>query len=642
MYRTTRRRILRDGLITTGLSIAANYRIAARAANLGGDPTDLPFIDRFGPVGTVDDTATFNVAAQSGEPFRLRARSYNVGGPVTINPDLFVMRGIAGASRILCNGLEQGFWFRLRSTGIIDVHGVVWDGGGRSTGSAPGAIEISGSPEQCALRSCGVLRGSGAAGLLVYLTPAGSDDLRLVLEQIEAGSNVGSGIWIEHAVNVVCSGLRLHDNGANGVRLNRFADRAGMPIQRVTVRDSFAWRNGNAGFYVGAYNEGGAGQPTIAGPNVPDAVDVDLGNLFAWHNGGYGIAVQGQRVHVSDCHTSNNGRDGGIDCNALHCEIHDCIVQDERGFGIDIGGSSYVDVARCRVMNVDGVGLNVGGSHMVTGSGNEVMNCTREAIYVANVEYGGGQWLQYRCSGIQLIDTTIDISRMKSQYAIVVPDGAQGILFDGLEVTAMPTAGSASALTPVSVLYAVTDTIAVRRARFNGNAKVSVIPSAGILTIPDMAETVVLPPKPQIITKVQTNTAKVVGSSGIAWIIVTNAGAGYAPDSTTAKLTGDGDIDSVGKLVPQVWLGNGGQVMGIQAPRPGNGFTRAGVELSGRGSGAAAKVQIGVPIPRDRRLRIIFPSGGRLAGDLPSLELRRDNVVELMEFEGRWIVAYHG
>lgn len=631
------RRVTRRGVLAGVAAGAAALGVRPAWALAPSAEAARP-IESFGKVGGADDTATFEAAARSGEPFRLAGRSYRVAGPVRIHAGVFAMYGVPGVTRILCAGAGKGAWFQLDSTGVVDVEGVIWDGDGRAGADAPGMVVLSGAPRWLSLRRVGVMRSTGAAGLLLSLDAEGkAEPAALDLREIEAGHNAGAGIWVEHAASLLASGLRLHDNKAAGIRFNRFANRAGTPVRRVVLRDSFAWGNGGAGFAVGVYNEAPGGQAKVAGPNLADAEDVDLAGLFAWGNGGYGVAVQGQHVRLAGSRTWRNGPHGGVVANARRCRIVGCTVRDEREFGIDAGGSDEVDVSDCRVLDIAGTGLNLGGGRLITGSGNQVLGCTGKAVHVADVEFGGGAWLQYRARRLVLRDTTVDLARMAAGPAVFVEAGAREVLLDGLEL--VDTAGRTH--DPATLVVALTDSIRIRRARLEGAARFPVAPEGGVLTVPDIAEAVVLPGQNVTLTAVRTHSMALVGD-GIAWIRVTAPGRGYTARDTTAMLSGDGDVAAVGRLVPQVWAGRGGELVGIGVPHPGRGFRRATVTIQGRGQGARAEVQVGLPLPRERRLTLIFPGGGRLGGSLPNVTVGRDGVVSLLELDGRWIVADHG
>ncbi len=626
----------------SALGLAASWALATPArAQLAAPPptdtlTDAPFIDSFGPVGGADDTPTFAAALRSGAPFRLRPRSYRIAGPLIAQNVPVIIHGTPGATRLVGTGLATGIWFAINTNAVIDIDGITFDGNGAKTGSGVGMLVITGSPTSCSLRRCAVMRASNAAGLLISVATDGPDDPLLVLDQVEAGGNAGEGIWLEHGVNAQMTALRLHTNKASGLRCHRFANRVGSPIRRIVVRDSFAWRNGLAGFAIGTYNEAPGGQPVVLGPSLPDVVDVTLASLFAWNNTGYGIFADADDVRVSGCRTRSNGENGGICANARRCTIDDCQVSDERGFGIDTGGSYEVAITRCRVATIAGTGLNPGGSYMTTGSDNHITGCTGAAIAIWNTEYGGGAWLQFQANHVRFSNTTIDISRLAGGHAIVVRDGARNVVLDGLDIVSNAADGK-PAPGPERVLYAATAAIRVTNARFNGASRFLVTPTAGVLDIPDIAETVFLPAGNQALTRIQTATAASVGT-GIGWITVTTTGRGYDA-TTTATLEGDGDIAAVGKLVPNVWTGGGGRLIGFRLPRPGRGFTRASVRLAGPGTGAVVAVQIGIPIPAERRLLLVFPGGGKLSGSLPPITVPPGGTVALMEFNGAWIAA---
>jgi hypothetical protein len=283
------------------------------------------------------------------------------------------------------------------------------------------------------------------------------------------------------------------------------------------------------------------------------------------------------------------------------------------------------------VSDIDGAGFNPGGAVKVTGRGNRVSGCTGPAFSIWNNEWGGG-WFPYTLAHVHFIETTIDISRMGNRHAIEVRDGGLDVVFDGLDVTTRAGQG------PESVVYAQAREIAFRRTRFNGASQLPVRPQGGVLTVPDMAETVILPAGSQSLTAIRTVTAALIGN-GIGWISVSDPGRGYDPLHSAAALEGDGQVAAVGKLVPCIWTGGGGQLVGFRVPSPGSGFTRAAVRMSGPGGGAKIEVHIGVPIPAGKRLRLLFPGGGQLGGTLPPARVNQGGMVDLLENGGRWVLA---
>jgi hypothetical protein len=618
------------------IAAAAARRALAQAA----PPTDVPFIESFGPVGSADDTATFNVALRSGKPFRLHDRSYSLAGPLTNAGAPVSMHGVPGATRLVCKGLDTGNWFTLETKAATAIDGIIWDGSGAHTGKGVGMVTISGSPTAFALRRCAFVNAANPAALLVIMDQDGADMPLAAFEDIEASGNAGSGIWIEHGVNLSMTGLRLHDNKGSGLRAMRFNNRAGGPIRRIIVRDSIATRNGEAGFALGTYNQAPGGSPPVLGPDLPDVVDTLLSNLSASDNGGYGVVAQGQNLHVIGCRTSRNGPNGGIVANSLHSTIEACEVTDERAFGIDTGGSREVTLLRNTVINIDGAGLNPGGSVRVTGKDNRIVGCTGPAISLWNTEFGGGGWLAGHTEHCRFTNTVIDLSRMGNHFAVEVHDGPEDIVFDGIDFFSKPAAGH-PAWGPERAMFAAARTIRVTNARFNGATQLPGHVEAGILTFPDIAGTVVLPAAPAALTAIRTNSAAMVGT-GIGWISVSDPGAGYDPARSTAVLEGDGNPGSVGKVIPNIWTGGGGQLSGFRLERTGSGFTHASVRMSGPGSGARIAVQVGIPIPAERMLRLVFPAGGTLGGRLPAMTVPRNGTVVLKEASGAWVLAGGG
>ncbi len=615
-------------LALTRRSLFAFLPIAVVARAWSADP---PFIDDFGPVGAADDTATFNAALRSGKPFRLRGQNYRVAGPVSNNGAPVTVAGVPGRTRISCAGLASGTWFHLASKGDIDIDGVIWDGNGVRTGSDAGMVGISGEPPVLSIRRCGFLHATNPAGLVVSVNANGADSARGTIKDVEAAGGAGAGIWIEHGVNLELSALRLHDNKNSGIRCARYANRSGSVLRHIVLRDSRAWANGLGGFEVGTYNEAPGDGPAVLGPRLADVIEVTLQNLIATGNQGYGIAAYAENVRIIGCHTSENGEQGGIDVSSRHCLIESCEVTRERGFGIDTGGCEDIQLIANRVSNIDGAGFNPGGSIKVRGRGNRVSGCTGPAFSLGNNEWGGG-WFPYTLADVQFVDTTIDISRLGGRAAIEISDGGVDLLFDGLDVTGRADQRAER------VVYAQTRGITFQRCRFNGSTELPALPTAGMLTIPDMAESVVLPPSRQVVTSIRTASAAQVGS-GIGWISVSEPGSGYDPQRSVATLEGDGTVPAGSKLVPCIWGGGGGQLVGFRVSAPGSGFTRASVRMSGPGSGARIEVHIGVPIPAGKRLRLIFPGGGQLSGMLPHISVPPGGAVGLTESRGRWILA---
>ena len=177
----------RRGILTAGLAALAVPAAPQRPARaFSGDLADAPFIEAFGPVGTPDDTATFVAALNSGAPVRLRAATYRVRGPVRVRSPVVMMHGVPGLSRIVATGLDTGVWFRIESDGLVDFHGITWDGNGAATGNDVGAVAILGTPQTCGLRRCTIRRAINVAGLLLSHNLDGFDEPMLVLDEVQA------------------------------------------------------------------------------------------------------------------------------------------------------------------------------------------------------------------------------------------------------------------------------------------------------------------------------------------------------------------------------------------------------------------------------------------------------------------------
>lgn len=170
---------------------AAPGRLAIPEGDAAGPPAaaEISGIESFGPVGTSDDTATFNAWLRSGEPVRFGPQHYRVAGPLADTGAARVIGfGVPGRTVIeRPAGLPAVNWVVLnaRETWLA---GITWDMGGQSAGIGWGVVlgrnVVRARLEHCTFRNNRALQ--QGSGLVVYGPARREDPFRLEIIDCEA------------------------------------------------------------------------------------------------------------------------------------------------------------------------------------------------------------------------------------------------------------------------------------------------------------------------------------------------------------------------------------------------------------------------------------------------------------------------
>ena len=601
-------------------------------------------LEAFGSPNGSDWTGPINNALASNQPFSLQPATYLAEGDLinasTSYVGIFGIPGVSTIKRPTANSTSAGYI--TLSTSEIYIDGVIFDMGGPSAASPNwgayfgfvGTLRVS----RAAFQNH---QGGLGTGCLISANPSEPDRISCIFDDVMAINNLAHGIWVEHAAAALFRSLRCSSNGGQGFQAQRFSTRTGSEMKRLMVQTSQFFANGGAGLAIGNYAETGLSGGLIYGPDSPDVTEVVVETSQAWGNGTYGFVAQAERTRFSQLECDAGGTAGDYLVNARQTDLNDCTSANANGIAVDTGGSENVAVRRLRIIGAGGYGLNVGGCLDVMVDGADIQ-ANQYAITMFNPEQSGqGVPFPFRTQRARFRDIRVDMSNLNTLLcaaAVILADGPQDVAFDTIDFISNASTQNPTVLGAQYAISARTDTIKIERAKFNAAPLLPLTPSAGVLTVPDLCDLVALPAGATVST-VQTQTMATIGS-GIGWINVTSPGSGLigpvnqngqaVSGATTATLTGDGNIAGVGTLLVQVW---NGQLVGVHVPNASSGFTHASVTFSGPGTGMAATVQVGVPIPKNKRITLLFPGGGTLFGNA----VAAGGVMQLIEYNGGWL-----
>lgn len=571
---------------------------------LGIAASDPPYIDAFGAPSGSDWTLPLRTAMGAGVPFRLRPQTYLAAGDLnTGSATRLDMRGTPGLSIIRRPAPNAGSGIYFSSTAAtVWIDGVALDfGGNGSTGwgayfNSPTTLRIA--------RSAFLNAGTGGfgTGALIAAATAEPDVISAFLDDVEFSGNVGKGLWIEHAANVDLARLRIHGNGT-GFQAQRYDTRVGEPIKRLVLRDSWFWGNTGAGALIGQYNQaGGSGQ--VLGPDQPDVSEALIEGCYAWGNGGYGFALQAERLRLAGCQTDANGSLGEATINARFVDVDECTFANSQLFGLDTGGSKRVRVRNTRIVGAAHYGFNPGGCLDVETDGLLIEGCAGAISLYANEASGAGQFFPYLANAARFRNTRIDISAC-TLPPIIIRDRPFDVVFDGLDVASSSSAQNPTPLTLAQLMDVRADQVAMRNLRFNGRRRAT-LTAAATLVIPDAAtEAVVTGSTP--ITAIRTASMHAAVAE-VSYLEFTSGGAGLT--SCAATISGDG---TGAAFTIALW---NGAAVGSRRTAGGTGYTAATVGLVCNG-GATPPVftpRVGLPPPLEWSVDLYIADGCTVLG----------------------------
>jgi len=549
------------------VATAAGATTARTLANLAANAVS---IEDFGAVGdgVTDDSAALLAAIASGAPVRLGGKTYAITGECDISGSSCVILGVPGLSVLLRKAQARAgtssvpAWISISAANFY-ADGVIFDANTAVAGDYM-AVAVQGSCTKSLVTRCvfknaqGTSHGHG----LSYLAsdPAVTEHH---VTDCEFAGNATHGFYAYALDALSITHCRVHDNGGNGINVDSFDPSFVLKVRELHVVANSCWNNG-CGIIVGNFVVN----------NVNSAV-LDYGNANLCTNNSSAVTFG-----------------AGILCDTGYCKISSNMISGATPFGIDCGGSIYIEVDS-NYINGALVGLNIGGGQYCSAKGNFIQDCTGVAIDVQNVESdGNGDNFGLACTGLSIIGNWINYSG--GALGIMIRDGAQNVLIEDNIVEAQPGASTTNALS------AYTDTLTVRRNVLNYTTRFKANPvlvnGVYTLTVPDLADAVSITQASAPIASIMTaSAAQAVGQ--VTFIKVTVQGLGYTTATVAISGTGTG-------AAATAWL-SGGRIIGIQMTSFGSGYgANTTVTITGNGAGAAAVAQVGLPVWQNRELAV--------------------------------------
>ncbi|MGC9269008.1 right-handed parallel beta-helix repeat-containing protein [Acidiphilium sp.] len=602
----------------SGIQAGAFQAIAAGAntlRTLDAIAANAVAIEDFGAAGDgiTNDAGALIAALASGNPVRLGPKTYRIDGECDIGGACSVLIGVPG-STVLTRGAQSQTgssanpaWISVSATQFF-ADGIVFDANRSITADTWGVVVQSSCTNANITRSLfrnamGSIYGWGLA-----IAPSDPTLTRHHIHDCEFTANAVDGMWVAACDSVAVTDCRAHDNARNGIYVDSQDPTFVLKIRDIQVVGNTCWNN-QTGISIGNFNATNT-EPGVYGNANPDVLGGLVANNCTFNNTSYGISISGRNILVCGNLIVNNGpAGGGMLANTGYCRIADNMITGAGGFGIDAGGSIYVDITG---NYIDGptIGVGIGGSQNCTVRGNYIQDCTT-GIMALNVESDGrGNNFGISCNNLSIIGNYVGYGAGGS--GIVLRDAPQLVVITD-NVVSSGTAGN-----PLSALIPYTDSMIVKGNTINYAESISVNPivASGINTIifPDLIDRVVVSQSTGLVQSVKSATAQSVAGQ-ITFIKVTNGGTNYT--SATISITGTGS-----GATAQVWIA-GGAVIGVAINDPGSGYGPGTVAvISGNGTGATVVVQVGLPVVQGRRLTVhcLAPVGFAAAGSAPPQE----------------------
>jgi len=553
---------------------------------------DAPTIESYGAVGdgVTDDTQAFVAALNGGGVARLGPKTYVVNGAVVISGVAAII-GIAGQSRISRQALQGGGnWFTHNGESLL-LDGVTFDAGNLAGGDFP-AFLISGSCQYSRLNDTAFVGAPGPSsghGLAVQSGVASNH----IIRYCDFNNNTLDGFNLTGSGWCRIERCNASLNGQSGYAIAN----SSQAIFSACVSSS-----NNIGIQFGTLN-GQVNYDLLTGGFTADGCY--LSQNFSW-----GIRAYGVYVNITRCTLLGNGQigpGGAIQAQIAKSCILDSFVQ---------GGSSGIDARASTCLKISGneisgstAGILVGGCVSTQVVENRISR-TERGILITAIE--PSFWFT-PTSMISVDRNLVELSTLSS-VAVSVTDGAAGVSITGNTIygTGPATVGQA--------LWLHSDQIIVQQNRWGELPRplVTLQTVAGRLSlvVPDTADSIAVVGSGGTIASVLTqHQADTLGQ--IAFLRVTNAGAGYT--SASVDISGSGTGAAASAIV------NGGQVVWIVVTNPGSGYgaigATASITITGDGAGASAIGFVGLPPIEGRRLNIATstPITFQLSGAEPTL-----------------------
>lgn len=582
--------------------------IAALAANAVA-------IEDFGAAGdgSTDDAAALVAALATGNPVRLGPKTYRIDGECDIGGANATLIGVPGVT-VLTRGAQSAAgtsaapaWISISATQFF-ADGIVFDANRSVTADTWGVVVQASCTNANISRS--LFRNAMGSGHGWGLAVAPSDPAltRHHIHDCEFTANAVDGMWVAATDSVAVTCCRAHDNARNGLYIDNQDRTLVLKIRDVQIVGNTCWNNQD-GISVGNFNETNVIPGTYGNAN-PDVLGGLIAQNCAFDNAGYGVAISGRNILVTGNLLMNNGpAGGGMLANTGYCRIAGNMISNAGGFGIDAGGSIFVDLSG---NYIDGptIGIGVGGTQNCTVRGNFIQDCAI-GVMALNVESDGrGKNFGISCNNLSILGNWIGYGPGGS--GIILQDAPQLVL------VAENVISSGAAGDPLNALIPYTDSVTLRDnvLNFTGSYAVNPVSSGGVSTLvfPDLIDRIAVSQSNGPVQSIVSATAQRLAGQ-IGFIKVIDGGSNYT--QATATITGSGS-----GATASVWVA-GGAVIGVYVTARGSGYgAGTTVTISGDGQGATATVQVGLPVLSGRMLSIQCqaPVTFAAAGSTPAQE----------------------
>jgi hypothetical protein len=602
----------------SGLQAGGFEAIAAGASalrTLSALAANAVAIEDFGAAGdgVTNDAPALIAALASGNPVRFGPRTYRIDGECDIGGTCAVLVGVPGES-VLTRGAQSATgtsanpaWISVSATQFF-ADGLVFDANASITADTWGVVVQASCTNANITRSLfrnamGSIYGWGLA-----LAPSDPTLTRHHIHDCEFTANAVDGMWVAACDSVAVTCCRAHGNSRNGIYVDSQDPTFVLKIRDIQVVGNTCWNN-QTGISVGNFNATNT-EPGVYGNANPDVLGGLVANNCTFDNTGYGISVSGRNILVTGNLIVNNGpAGGGMLANTGYCRISDNMITGSGGFGIDAGGSIFVDLTG-NYIDGPSIGIGIGGTQNCTVRGNYVQDCAI-GIIALNVESDGrGDNFGISCNNLSIIGNYVGYGAGGS--GIVLRDAPQLVLVAD-NVVSSGVSGN-----PLDALVPYTDSLILRGNLINYAYSFAVNPiaSSGINTLvyPDIVDRVSVSQSTGPIQSMISATGQSMAGQ-ISFIKVTKGGSNYT--TATVAITGSGSGATAG-----VWVTNG-VVIGVYMTTYGSGYGPGTVAtISGDGVGATVTVQVGLPVVQSRRLTVhcLSSIGFAAAGSAPAQE----------------------